>query len=465
MKKNPNLKNISKSAGGITLIALVITVIVLLILAGIGVTMLTGENSIMNKAGQAKENTEKAQLKEQADIVKNGMLLNKVQNNTELTQSELVEGIAADSYFKGSTVIGNKVVTSENKWDIRVSSDLSITVVPHSDKLTLVELYEKGDLKIGDYVNYNPTDGATQATVTSDEDDNGYEDQEFVLANYTGQWRVLGIENAQVILMSTKDVGPEGEDYTWEEDGHTYVGFNLNGRIGYENSVGELKKVCQLYGQGKYADKAKTRSINVDDINKITGYNPNCVGVKNPTEEQIATGTKFSSGKWNEYGNRVTYKFKGATLLYATSTNRLGHILNYQNAINQYNTFWWYNNGWQSLTNEGEGEEETNIATIETTAYDYYPETLTEEEGASSIGIAHNSTEYEMLFGADEYSEAQYNGYWLGSQCVYTDSKYAAFHDRIVYEGEVTHDVLYRSYISNISDRRIWCSPCGLLRF
>ena len=28
MKKNPNLKNISKSAGGITLIALVITVIV-----------------------------------------------------------------------------------------------------------------------------------------------------------------------------------------------------------------------------------------------------------------------------------------------------------------------------------------------------------------------------------------------------------------------------------------------------
>ena len=38
---------------GITLIALVVTIIVLLILAGISIQMLTGDNGILNRAEQA----------------------------------------------------------------------------------------------------------------------------------------------------------------------------------------------------------------------------------------------------------------------------------------------------------------------------------------------------------------------------------------------------------------------------
>ena len=45
---------------GITLIALVVTIIVLLILAGISINMLTGENGILNRAGEVKEKTEQA---------------------------------------------------------------------------------------------------------------------------------------------------------------------------------------------------------------------------------------------------------------------------------------------------------------------------------------------------------------------------------------------------------------------
>ena len=43
-----------KNNKGITLIALVITIIVLLILAGITIAMLTGENGLLNKANGAK---------------------------------------------------------------------------------------------------------------------------------------------------------------------------------------------------------------------------------------------------------------------------------------------------------------------------------------------------------------------------------------------------------------------------
>ncbi len=55
---------IAKEKKGITLIALVVTIIVLLILAGVSITMLTGQNGILNRAKEAKENTEVAQAEE-----------------------------------------------------------------------------------------------------------------------------------------------------------------------------------------------------------------------------------------------------------------------------------------------------------------------------------------------------------------------------------------------------------------
>ena len=50
-----------KYTRGITLIALVITVIVLLILAGVTIAGLSGDNGILNRAKEAKEKTASAQ--------------------------------------------------------------------------------------------------------------------------------------------------------------------------------------------------------------------------------------------------------------------------------------------------------------------------------------------------------------------------------------------------------------------
>ncbi len=51
------LRNTLRRNKGITLIALVVTIIVLLILAGISIAMLTGQNGILNRAVEAKEKT------------------------------------------------------------------------------------------------------------------------------------------------------------------------------------------------------------------------------------------------------------------------------------------------------------------------------------------------------------------------------------------------------------------------
>ena len=55
---------------GITLIALVITIIVLLILAGVTIATLTGDNGILKKSNDAKEETRGASVEEAVELWK-----------------------------------------------------------------------------------------------------------------------------------------------------------------------------------------------------------------------------------------------------------------------------------------------------------------------------------------------------------------------------------------------------------
>ena len=70
MTNKTNLKNMNK---GITLIALVITIIVLLILAGISIATLTGQNGVLTKASIAQEESKKAEYKEILELIGNGI--------------------------------------------------------------------------------------------------------------------------------------------------------------------------------------------------------------------------------------------------------------------------------------------------------------------------------------------------------------------------------------------------------
>ena len=61
---------------GITLIALVITIIVLLILAGVSIAMLTGDNGILTQAGNAKKDTLEAEAVERVNLELNAQMAN-----------------------------------------------------------------------------------------------------------------------------------------------------------------------------------------------------------------------------------------------------------------------------------------------------------------------------------------------------------------------------------------------------
>ena len=57
-----------KNNKGITLVALVITIIVLLILAGVSISMVVGENGVLNRATGAADATQVAEIKQELEM-------------------------------------------------------------------------------------------------------------------------------------------------------------------------------------------------------------------------------------------------------------------------------------------------------------------------------------------------------------------------------------------------------------
>ena len=94
-------KNIVKKQTGITLIALVITIIVLLILAGVSIAMLTGNNGILTQAKFAKENTQTAKEQEEKGLDKINSYINEKtikDNYTDINgdKATIPEGFTVD---------------------------------------------------------------------------------------------------------------------------------------------------------------------------------------------------------------------------------------------------------------------------------------------------------------------------------------------------------------------------------
>ena len=91
-------KNKENSTNGITLIALVITIVVLLILAGVSIAMLTGDNGILTQANEAKEKNTIGEEKEQIKLAMQSLKMKRQADNVsdEITASELDEQLKYD---------------------------------------------------------------------------------------------------------------------------------------------------------------------------------------------------------------------------------------------------------------------------------------------------------------------------------------------------------------------------------
>ena len=120
------MKEILKNNKGITLVALVVTIIILIILAGISINILTGTDGLIAKTKQAKENMELATIEEQTALneiygqLDNGVAVagNNFANQTigTATSDKILKDYTA--YVNGQLVTGNMNDYSENIQEI-----------------------------------------------------------------------------------------------------------------------------------------------------------------------------------------------------------------------------------------------------------------------------------------------------------------------------------------------------------
>ena len=307
--KTKNKRNYLKQ-NGITLIALVVTIVVLLILAGVSLNAIFSENGLIKRAQDAQNKMNQA------------------------TQNDL------DS------------INSLNEW---IDSTVNGTVVGKEG--SLLAMYQKAQkencdnsdgecndathLHIGDYVDYkNPTSGT--ANVTSAEsgvygsDSNGYTTanvtQTYTLSTTKNNinWRVFGIDNetgglkliAADPIERDENSGLSVIAGTAVNDPYLY----LRGAEGYLHGPTVMNKISAMYLNSTYATKA--RSVTMNDIDEITGITTEA---KIKEVDILGYGTEYNFDKhytpelWLQIGKKKdetkAITVKGTSTAYAYTIN------------------------------------------------------------------------------------------------------------------------------------------------
>ena len=102
-------KKIFKSTKGITLIALVVTIIILLLLAGVSIAMLTGNNGILTQGQRAKEETRIAGVEEVVKLYKQGKYIDSTTGSVTENANEMLENL------KGQKLVSEDEIDRENE--------------------------------------------------------------------------------------------------------------------------------------------------------------------------------------------------------------------------------------------------------------------------------------------------------------------------------------------------------------
>ena len=148
------IRNKKKTNSGITLIALVITIIVLLILAGVTIATLTGDNGILTKANEADVETRAATVEERINLWKTNQKADNYLGEAPTQElAELLDDLEEEKLItpeernqieeKGHVVIGSK--------DISFSDGLteaSYIITSNLDEVIFNKIITEGDIAV-----------------------------------------------------------------------------------------------------------------------------------------------------------------------------------------------------------------------------------------------------------------------------------------------------------------------------
>ncbi len=226
--------------------------------------------------------------------LKEGDIINVNVKNTNLTLAQSLKNffytmVGNDTYTIVASSSGIVLRTDDielaNVTDFTADTPDTPDTTPEDTKKTLASQVE-----IGDYVAYDATNNYKYTSPKGSGASHGNGDTaQTVTSSSNVKWRVFSknTSTGEVVLISddTINIMAEGE-----------YSYYIYSAIGYLYAEEELNRVCSIYGKGKGADTSKiftyttgdlidgsttgtltgsgARSINANDINQITGYQP-----------------------------------------------------------------------------------------------------------------------------------------------------------------------------------------------
>ncbi len=241
MKKTREQKN-----NGITLIALVITIIVLLILAGVTIATLTGDNGILTRASEASERTKQANAEEQVKLAVAASIGEDGKINYDDLNNELakIEGLT----YKGNPISdtnkieGLPVDVVVDGYKVTINEDGSVSVENNETGGDIAGKYYKTDTDIT--VGGKPVSIPGGATISGIEGE--YESVDEGIVIYITKGDTITDWNADTEPANgIKDVQEKYDQFVWVPVENVILDLTPSEGILTESNSAEIKTAVQ----------------------------------------------------------------------------------------------------------------------------------------------------------------------------------------------------------------------------
>ena len=277
---------------GVTLLALVITIIVMLLLAAVTIQMTLGENGIVNKANTAKEESEYNEAKDRVRsvVLKLGLEINSKDANIGL--DEIEKEIQKDTKLT-YTKTADKISVASNGYEFEIEKNLGLKAVGKKQEI-ISKGYDAGTA-------FNP------GIEEEDEDDTNNYDKLKNIFDYSMGARITYITNPYSGgNMRTINGGNTGNDspigntinHFWRDSN----GWNNQGAVENDASIDNIQKLHKN-SYGKSSSSATT--MNGRNLKRTIIIDPRAY-----------------------YGDTQNYTFE-VDDLYMSSANSDGNVRNY----------------------------------------------------------------------------------------------------------------------------------------
>ena len=312
------MKNVKRNKG-ITLIALVITIIVLLILAAVVLNLIMGENGIFSKANRAKERTNYSQAKEDIDLsILETQTRTRTEENRKANLKDVVETLQSDTRYEYDVFLQSQQVAS-------LGSQTNISDFTESTKVMYVIHHAFNNVEIKVEMDADGNISSSIVGQDSDEDNssNSYHIGDEVTVDGEGFYVIEeSDENADTVTLITKNNISLDTTTQVANDDPTVMSCTFSDSIYWK----------EKFNNGP----TETVSGNVYvDINDVTGYSDNdtlgraknyvanFTNLKNASQVRLLT-KKEAQSLVDNYPQIVRGEFGNAYYWLGTSVDQSG---------------------------------------------------------------------------------------------------------------------------------------------